>query len=370
MSADSGARPIVIVQPHLLFGGAERQTVLLANALVAQDHKCTVILHSLSGGLIADLDERVHLISLGSPGHIRVPIAAWRLKKALAQLEPSFIIVKLWSSIMAAALIDRTTPQHVFNYCEDLDPADHADYIRFGRIKQRIVRSIFRRRPLLTANTRQVARSMVDVYGLSREPDVVSSAIDVDLVQNRAASEGAKAANLRDDALNVVTVGSLIERKGLRGIWNGLREAAIPIRWHVVGDGPLREWLASLEDEQVDVMTYGGHANPYRIMRAADLMVHGATSEAFGIVILESLAVDTPVLAARSIGPTEMVDTLGQNTRLLQLFDPADVEELGRKLRERASRTDGSTSPSGSDYVMPYSLSYTVRNWLERAAHE
>lgn len=364
-------RPIVIIQPHLRYGGAERQTVLLANSLVAAGQPCTIILHDLDGGLLKDLDSRVVVRSLEMPGHSRVPLAAKKLRRELEQLPPSFVIVKLWSSIMATALVDRRVSKHVYNYCEDLDPTDHAEYIRFGRLKQRIIRSIFRNREIVTANTQQVARSMVDVYGLEKLPPVISSAVDVEQVQRRAGLPEAPRADRRADALNIVTVGSLVERKGLKVIWAGLEEANVAARWHVVGEGPLDEWLASISHPLVDVVAYGGHANPYGIMQDCDLLVHGASSEAFGIVILESLAVSTPVLAARAIGPAEMVETLGDAPEWLLLFDVNEPTQLANAIGRRADAlSEGDaveSSVSGATYAHPYALTFTVDKWRERA---
>ena len=49
----------VFVQPHLRFGGAERQTVSIANALARRGHRVTVVLHSGGGGLVPTLRPEV-----------------------------------------------------------------------------------------------------------------------------------------------------------------------------------------------------------------------------------------------------------------------------------------------------------------------
>jgi hypothetical protein len=158
----------VIIQPHLEYGGAERQTVLLANRLVREGHECHIVLHHKKGGLIGDLDTAVQIWDLGLENHLAFGVTAIRLQRVLQQIPPAFVIVKLWSSILATALVDSKNPQHVFNYCEDLDPSDHATFIRMGKTKQWIIGKIFRRKLHLTANTMSVAESMMDEYGGGR----------------------------------------------------------------------------------------------------------------------------------------------------------------------------------------------------------
>ena len=64
-----------------------------------------------------------------------------------------------------------------------------------------------------------------------------------------------------------------------------------------------------------------------------------APDEAFGLVLLESLAAGTPVVAARAGGPAELVD----DPRLGRLFEPDDeaglIEALAASLE--MSRSDG-----------------------------
>lgn len=358
-------RSITIIQPHLRYGGAERQTVLLANELVRRGVRCHVILHEAKGGLISELSSEVIVHDLGLYSHYRSLETSRRLSRLLKEIEPSFIIVKLWSSILACAWAEKNNPQHVYNYCEDLDPSDHAGFIRFGKVKQELVGRIFRQKELLSANTNTVAASMRKQYRLEKPIAVISSVVEPDLVRQKAADAEVPDA-FDSDRLNVVSVGSLIERKGLRETLEGLMKVERPVRWHVVGEGPLRTFLSSQSSEQVEVVLHGGTPNPYGVMRAADVLVHGAVSEAFGIVLLEAMAVGTPVIAADSIGPSEMQSVLGRNDTFLHLFAKGDAAQLARVLNERSSTPD-SWQIDASEYIQPYVLDSTVRAWIARA---
>lgn len=357
----------VFVQPHLRFGGAERQTVLVANALAARGHEVHVVLHTGDGGLGEQVasDVRVHVLGVAS--HLATPEVARRMLLVLRGLPSSLVVVKLWSSVLAAALIDgkAAVAHHAFNYCEDLDPTDHARYIRLGGLKQRLVGRVFRSRALLSANTETVASSMVDVYGLQQRPAVIPSTVDAEAVRRSAVDNAVE----RSDVFTVASVGSLIRRKGHDVTWAALRSLDVPVHWRIVGAGPLERELAALRDPRglVTVSVEPAIAEPYAWMAAADVLVHSARSEAWGIVILESLAAGTPVLAADSIGPAEMRRCLGGPDEFLELFENGSSDDL----RKRLVRRVGQSRPSAGDllgHIAPFSLGRAVDQWEARAS--
>lgn len=356
----------VFVQPHLRFGGAERQTVIVSNALVARGHRVTVVLHTAVGGLTATLDPRVELIELGLESHLMTVEVARRLLRVLRQLPSSFVVVKLWSSILAVAMIDRLPAlrHHVFNYCEDLDPRDHATYITLGRLKQHLVGRVFRSRPLLSANTGTVAASMVDVYGLASRPAVIPSTIDPSDVRRAAVA----APTERDAVFTVVSVGSIIPRKGLDVTLQALERLEAPVRWRVVGEGPLATDLErrSRASDRVRIELEGGRADPYGVMAAADVLVHSARSEAWGIVLLEAMAVGTPVIAADAIGPAEMRHALGDRPDLLRTVPVGDVPALSRAV-ETARLAPRPPLADFDAYVSPFTIETAVALWEDRA---
>lgn len=358
---------IVFVQPHLVFGGAERQTVLVANKLVAQGHTCHVVLHSKKGGLLGELSPEVKLHFLGHESHFATLMIARNLRRVLGEIEPSFVVVKLWSSILACALVDTKVPKHTYNYCEDLDPLDHAEFIKFGRMKQRLIRSIFRRRRFLTANTNTVADSMMQMYELTERPDIIASTVDVSLVRQLAASNEA-CISKEEGRVNVMSVGSLIPRKGLMITLEALQKIDRPIDWHIVGLGELQIELAEFADKsgKLKIHLHGGKSNPYGLMKEVDLVIHSAVSEAFGIVLLESMAAGTPVIAADAIGPSEMQGVLGRDDRYLMLYRRGDASALVTAIQTRIDQGFDESFDARS-YLSGYSLDNSVDLWVARA---
>lgn len=362
VSATRRERPFVIVQPHLKFGGAENQTVLLANRLVRDGHPVTVILHSMTGGLLGLLDERVNVIGLGFSSHAAIVLGARRALKVLRQMPDSLIIVRLWSSIMLVGLIQSRLQRHRIVYFEDLDPRDHREFIAFGRAKQAIVRRIFRRSASnLVTNTHHVASAMRQIYGLPLSPKVIPCAVDPALL-TQLAGRSADLPARRGEILRVVTVGSLIERKGVLELARALGSFDRPVQWLLVGDGPLADEILQTASAfpNLDVVLIGSTSNPYPYMAASDLLVHSARSESFGIVIVEALALTLPVAAHSSNGPREIAESLGgAPIRLYDLDRPETLHEILRSVRLEDSR-----SPVD---IGGYGLDHMTSSWLEES---
>src|SRR5439155_16095003 len=111
--------------------------------------------------------------------------------------------------------------------------------------------------------------------------------------------------HLRDGCVNVLFVGRLEKRKGLRDLLRAyqLLKARLPrSRLVVVGDGPLRGNVESYVSSHrlADVIMVGFVPKEVlpRYYASADIFCAPATgAESFGIVLLEAMATGVPVVA-------------------------------------------------------------------------
>lgn len=362
-NASNGCMRFVFVQPHLEFGGAEKQTVSVANELVKRGHDVTIVLHSLHGGLLQELDERVVLRDCGLDGHVRIPIIAIRMRKILATLPPSLVIVKLWSSIMAVGLSAHKL-QHQIVLTEDLDPIAHVAFIRFGRLKRQIVRRCFRRANVVVANTNAVAQRMIDVYGLASKPRVIYPCVDLQSMSKRRQMTSQP----DDNVMRIASIGSLVPLKGLHVTAEALEIAKTNIEWIVIGQGPLDHWLESYAAKRGDgVQVVGPSLDPVSYLLNCDLLVHSATSEAFGVVVLEALAVGVPVIAANAVGPSEIAAVVNDTERL-ELVPRGSALALADALRERSARLkQNSNLPLNTAGLRMFDISTAADSWEEIA---
>jgi glycosyltransferase involved in cell wall biosynthesis len=356
-------KDIVFIQPHLRYGGAENQTVQILNDLSRDGYRCALILHRAEGGLLPMLSDDVTVFNLGFQNHLLLPIGALRLARVLRQLAPTTIVVRLWSSILMTGFVHKVAPQHTYYYYEDLDPRNHREFIRFGKLKQNLIGHIFRKNQhnLLT-NTDHVAHAMPSIYRLTTQPMVIECGVDEEFCRSHATPPETNA-HVRDkQTIYVTTVGSLAPRKGLMQLTEQLGTSQIPICWTLVGDGPLRWELEKVAKSysNIEMRFVGGTPNPYPYMASSDFILHGAISESFGIVIVEALALGKPVLVNQANGPIEIKAKLPRLP--LVLFDINDPNDLPRKLqnlsRDMKTRVAGENVPLG-----PYAIESVTEKW-------
>ncbi len=110
---------------------------------------------------------------------------------------------------------------------------------------------------------------------------------------------------LNQNYFNIVTVARIeFEQKQLQMIpviCRKLKQAGALFNWTIVGDGPDMLQLKQLiEQEKVSdcLLLVGSKENPYPYIKQADLFVLTSIWESYGMVIMESLILGTPVVAS------------------------------------------------------------------------
>jgi len=137
----------------------------------------------------------------------------------------------------------------------------------------------------------------------------------------------------------IVSAGHLIAPKGYDTLLWALRQVrrAIDVRLLILGEGPQRGWLTALSEElglRGSVAMPGWVANPYPAFRAADLVVVASWWEASSRVLIEALALGTPVVSTDcDFGPRETL----QGGRLGRLVPVRDSTAMARAILDALS---------------------------------
>jgi phosphatidylinositol alpha-1,6-mannosyltransferase len=247
--------------------------------------------------------------------------------------------------------------------------------------RDRLVRRCLRGARRLFTNSPFTTREMIDFGIDAARVTEVPLGVDGTIFRPAAADEVRRRYGL-DDRLVILTVGRLIERKGVDRMLDalaGLGDDLPPWTYLVVSDGPRRSALEEQArrlglDDRVHFCGFVDDNELPAYYNACDLFampnrevrdpVEGSLSvEGFGIVFLEAAACGKPVIAGRSGGAVHAVDDglsgllvdgedVGDIQAALQQLADADTRQrMGAAGRDFAARFDWQRS---ADLLAPY----------------
>lgn len=120
-----------------------------------------------------------------------------------------------------------------------------------------------------------------------------------------------------DGKIHVLTLARLGREKGVDRALEAIARLGAcreNLRYHVVGDGILRQQLEEFIRQQGlenTVTLWGEKAMPWGFLRKADLLLIPSRSEAAPLVIGEAACLGTPVLSTRTSSAEEMIEKTG-----------------------------------------------------------
>lgn len=167
-----------------------------------------------------------------------------------------------------------------------------------------------------------------------------------------------KKLNLSND-FKIISIGRMSPEKNLEmciNVGKELIKSNLSFHWYIIGDGICFKRIQSLisdsKVEQYFTLT-GKLSNPYPYLKKADLLFHPSLVESQGLTILESMALEIPVICVESDGPKEFI-TNGENGFLIKNDIKVASEkiellwrdtQLRKSLIKRGSITVDSYSP-------------------------
>ena len=177
------------------------------------------------------------------------------------------------------------------------------------------------------AITRVMKEEFINKVGIDeKKVELVYNPIDLKLIEK-------KAENVEKKYENYLTQQKQPEH--LVDIYYKLKQAGIKEKLYFIGDGEKKEIIKqkikeyNLED---DIILLGQIENPYPFFKNAKLFVHTAKYEGLPTVLLESLALGTPVVSYDC--PTGPRDILGKNSEYGELISLNDKDMFVEKVLE------------------------------------
>ncbi len=318
-------RRLLFLNTNLRIGGAERQLVHLARHLNPQQWRLNLLLLEGQGSFLADIPAHITLDTLFPqyPARFSSQVfwaarAAWALRGFLKNYsEEDIILTFLWLPTLLAALALRfhpSPPKLVWSVQGDL--VYDFQHKPLGRWRQfflkRWVPPAVRHYVAISSG---VALSIQQVLGASSSQIThIPNAIDLESIIRLAQEE--IPIRKTSDALWLVSVGRLARQKGYEDLIAAVArmrsEIASAVQFFIFGDGSERKRLLSLIhqyqlEDRMHLM--GMTSNPYAWMHRADIFVHPARWEPFGIVLAEAMALGLPIITTETDGARDLIES-------------------------------------------------------------
>jgi len=318
MKGSLSLRPVhvAIVLPNLESGGAERVTLRLAVGLRAAGFRVDMVLLQAEGRLLAHVPPEVRVIDLGAS---RASWSLLALARYLRNAKPDVVVSALDHASLAVLAAKKLARSHVpIVAVVHTTLAEH--FGRAGSLKKRLVLPFLIRRCYgqayaLVAVSAGAASSLRQILRRSSAKiiSIPNAVVDDDLwEQSSAAASHPWCAGDRHPL--VLGAGCLAPHKGFPHLIEAfaLVRKRIDARLIIIGEGPERERLRGMAAslglaEFVDLP--GFQVNPYPFFRRADVFVVSSLYEGLPTVLIEALALGTPVVATDcSSGPREILE--------------------------------------------------------------
>lgn len=339
-------------------GGAQRDAILLANAMAKRGWRVSIPTLQPEGPLCELVDRAVEVVALPA-GSLKMAIPAFR--QAFARLGPDAVVLSSEAAQNAVAALAHATlprtrcPKLLLREVAAPSIARASDPYVQNRLAYRVLGHAYRHCDRVLTLTDGARADLIANFAVPPERIDVMRANAVLDEASQARLLGTDMAAGREPDL-IVCLGRLsVEKDQLTLIEAFARVLAKrPARLVLVGDGPLRgdiEQMAAALGVAHSLTLTGFQTDPFFWLKRAELAVCSSRFEGFGNAIVEALACGTPVVSTDCpFGPREILGH-GLYGRLVAVGNPsamadALIEELGKhpdraRLRARAWQFTG-----------------------------
>lgn len=342
-------KKVVFVIPALVKAGAERVVSLLSIDYAKRGYDVLVVAYGGEKGY----EVGGRFMTLGIPQSLPRPI-----RKIANTILPIFLFRRLFR---------KEKPDIVVSFLSNIAPiltgyplivSLHTHYERLSFLDRYAVQTLYKRK-----NVRSI---VVPSEGLRASFIAHGAPSTIVVIPNPIEMEPVSPTPYKDRT-SIVAVGRLLPIKQFDALLRAFANASLPqtVSLVIVGDGPERSHLESLAQKLrlTNVVFTGQVDNPSDYMARARCLVMTSEMETFGNVLVEAMAVGTPVLSYDcDYGPREIIND-GVDGILVPLNDE---EELSRRMKTLYDLDEASwqtMSERASARAEAFSLSSIGEKW-------
>lgn len=298
-------KKVLFLIPSLIPGGAQRVFSTLLRHLDRSRFELHLAVLQATGAYMTDVPEDVVVHDLGVS---RIRYAGPAIIRTTRKLRPQAVLSTLVYLNLQLLLVKPFLPANTKVLVRESTTASSflAQETRHPEVWKRLYRNLHRRADRIICLSQAMMDDLVENFDLPREKLVrIYNPIDFDMIRRLAEREGNP---YQSPGPHLVSAGRLSREKGtdvLLRAMPAVLEALPHARLSILGNGPLESELKQ-QAERLGVAAavdfLGFRQNPWPYFKHAHVFVLSSRYEGLPNVVLESLAVGTPVVATNCSG--------------------------------------------------------------------
>lgn len=313
-----------IFLPSLDGGGAERITILLANALAQRGHSVDLVLANARGAYLGEVSNAVRVVNLNKR---RVAASLPALIGYLRQARPDALLSGLGHANLIAILARRLAGRPV-----RLAVTEHNSILRGldtpkGRAIRWLMQRLYPQADMVVCVSKGIEEELADILALpAAKLRTIYNPVDVDGIRKSAQDRPDHPWLAPGQPPVIISVGRLTEQKGFPILLRAFAQLRRTrnARLIILGEGMDRGSLTALAESlgiTDDVFMPGFQKNPYGWIAASELYAMSSAWEGLPGVLLEAMACGVPVISTDCrTGPDEILEG-GKWGRLVPVGD-------------------------------------------------
>ena len=286
-------------------GGSERLACAIAEAMLHNKYDVKVVaLRTLDGPIKEQLSKNnIQSIGMDLEGRNHL-ISFWKLFKLFREEQPDIIhahhvtqLVRIyWPARLAGV--------------KKIILTEHASYSFFVKKKLYILAKIFAKRAdRVTTVYKGLEELFIKEFNVNPKKVItIPNGVDVNKYQS-------KVTHVAGEILKIACVGRLVEAKDhtnlIHAVRNVVDSGITNIHVNIIGDGPLRDQIISLIEENnlnKYISMLGNRTDIAKLLNMQDILILPSKREGFPMVILEAMSCGLPCIATRVGGVPDVIN--------------------------------------------------------------
>ena len=296
---------------NLAGGGAERTIVNIVNNMDNSKFEVVLVIGSKSNNDYLNLvNKNIKIIYLQSYRHRQ---SLLKLSKTIRKEKPDLLFSTLNKNNIILIISKLLAFKRIPTIVREANNRTQAGRVsRINKLFTFILYNYFSDKVI--SLSKGVKDDLVKNFNIKKNKiEVIYNPVDLKNI-NKLKKEKVCALDLATDEKLIIAVGKLGEQKDYSTLFRAFQVVSnnMKVKLIILGKGPEENKLKALCQDLViekKVLFMGFKDNPYKYIRKADVFVLTSKWEGFGHVIVEAMAVGTPVIATDcNSGPAEIIE--------------------------------------------------------------